>query len=157
MVDFCTPAQAFSESRSAEWHYHEFLGVGGLPGSVGAAVEDVHHRDGQNVGINATDVAVERQAKRIGSSFGNCQRSAEHGIGAKAGFVGGAIQIDHGHIDGFLLNSIVSEQGIRDITIDVFNSFENTLAEVAGFIAVSHFQRFVNTGGGARGHCCPAP
>ena len=157
MVDFCTPAQAFGEGGSAEGHDHEFLGIGGLPGGVRAAIEDVHHRDGQHMGIDAADVAVERQAEGIGGSFGNCQAGAQNGIGAQLGFIGGAVQLDHGHIDGFLLDGIPADQGIGDLAIDILNRFENTLAEVAGFVAIAQFQGFMNTGGCAGGNCCPAP
>ena len=60
---------------------------------MGAAVEDIHHRDGQDMGIDTADIAVEGQSNSLCSSFGNSQRGAQDGIGAQFGFIGGAIQM----------------------------------------------------------------
>ncbi len=50
MIDLGAPAECFPERGSSHWGHHEFLEVGGLPVGVGAAVEDVEHRDGKKVG-----------------------------------------------------------------------------------------------------------
>jgi hypothetical protein len=53
-----------SESvHGADGHDHELLEVDVVVG-VRAAVEDVHHRHGQGDGVDAAEVAVERQAER---------------------------------------------------------------------------------------------
>jgi len=40
---------------------------------MGAAVDDVHHRQGQFAGIGAADIFVQRQAGFLGSGLGNGQ------------------------------------------------------------------------------------
>ena len=52
-------AQAVAESACAHRHHHELLHVHVVVG-VTAAVDDVHHRDGQGAGVRAAEVAVER-------------------------------------------------------------------------------------------------
>ena len=42
---------------------------------VRAAVDDVHHRHGQHAGVDAAEVAVERQAERVGRGLGGGQRT----------------------------------------------------------------------------------
>ena len=54
---------AFAEGRRADGHDHELLEVDVVVGVL-AAVEDVHHRHGQDLGVGAAEVAVERQADR---------------------------------------------------------------------------------------------
>ncbi len=157
MVDLSAPAQAFSEGGRAQGHHHEFLGIGGLPGGVRAAVEDVHHRNRQHVGIHAANIAVQRQAEGIGSGLGDSQAGAQDRVCAQLGFVGGAVQLDHGGIDGLLLESVPAEQGIGDLGVDVFNSLQHAFAQVAAFVAIAHFKRFVHAGGCAGGNGCPAP
>src|SRR5436189_304734 len=49
-----------------------------------AAVDDVHHRHRQDVGLGAADITVERQAGGVGRGLGHRQRNAENGIGAEA-------------------------------------------------------------------------
>ena len=109
------------------------------------------------MGIDAADIAVQRQTKGVGSSFGNCQAGSQDGIGAQFGFVGGAIQVKHRHIEGFLFNCILTHQGFGNLVIDILNGFENAFAEIAGFIAIAHFQGFMGAGGCPGGHGCPAP
>ena len=50
----------FGEVRRAEGGDHEFLEVHRVVG-MRAAVDDVHHRDGQGDGAGAAEVAVERR------------------------------------------------------------------------------------------------
>ena len=56
------PAQRIGERFRSHRHDHEFLKVHIVVG-VSAAVEDVHHRRGQNVGAGAAEITVERQAE----------------------------------------------------------------------------------------------
>ena len=53
LVDFAAPAQRFAEVRRADRGDHEFLEVGALPVGMHAAVQDVEHRHGQQVGLAA--------------------------------------------------------------------------------------------------------
>ena len=75
MIDFGAPAQAFPEGRSACRHDHEFLDIDGI-GSMSPAVEDIHHRDGQIITIDAAEETIE----------GNPQgRSCRTGAGQRYG------------------------------------------------------------------------
>ena len=56
-------AQAFFEALGADGHDHEFLHVHSV-GCMSAAVEDVHHGDGQLVAVNAAQEAVQRNVQR---------------------------------------------------------------------------------------------
>ena len=60
-----TPAQSLGERFCPYRHDHEFLKVHVAVG-MSAAVEDVHHRRGQNVGAGSAKIAVERQAESGG-------------------------------------------------------------------------------------------
>ena len=71
-----------------------------------AAVEDVHHRHRQQVGVGAADVAVERQPGRLGRRLGHGQRDAEDRVGAEVGLVGRAVELVHGLVDHALVVGI---------------------------------------------------
>ena len=93
VVDLGAPAQALGKARGAHRHDHELLEVDVVVG-VHAAVEDVHHRRGQQVGVDAAQVLVQRKTRRLGSGAGNCQRHAQNGVGAEIGLVGGTVRGD---------------------------------------------------------------
>jgi hypothetical protein len=67
--DFDAHAQGFAEARSADGHGHEFLEVDGIIG-MRAAVQNVHHGHGQDVGValggKAREILVEREALGCG-------------------------------------------------------------------------------------------
>ena len=87
MVDLGAPAQALGKARGAHRHNHELLEVDVVVG-MHATVEDVHHGRGQQVSVDAAQVLVQRQARRLGCGAGNGQRHAQNGVGAELGFVG---------------------------------------------------------------------
>ena len=157
VIDFRAPAQAFREGFGAKGHHHEFLRVGRLPGGVRAAVEDVHHGYGQGVGIHATNIAVERQAQGIRRGFGNRQAGAENGICAQFGFIRGAVQLEHHHINRHLLGGVPTDQRISDVVVDIVHCLRNALAQVAALVAVAHFERFVHARRCPRGDGGAAP
>ena len=150
MEDFGAHAQAFGEGLGAARHDHEFLHVDGGVG-VGAAVDDVHHRDGQDVGVEAAEVAVERDAEGIGGGTGHGHGDAEHGVGAELGLGFGAVELEQGVVDRLLVAGIQAAQGLGDGTVDVRNRLEDALAEVAPGVAVAEFEGFIDAGGGAGG------
>jgi hypothetical protein len=59
MEDLGTPAQRVGKTLRADGHDHEFLKVD-IVVRVRATVEDVHHRSGQNAGIDAAKITIER-------------------------------------------------------------------------------------------------
>ncbi len=73
---FDAGAQGIAEFREAQRHDHEFLHVDGVVG-VRAAVDDVHHRRGQQLARPSAEIAIQRQPAKIGRRMGHGQRHAE--------------------------------------------------------------------------------
>ena len=91
VVDLGAPTQALGKARSTHGHDHELLEVNVIVG-MHAAVEDVHHRCGQQMSVDAAQVLVQRQARRLGSGAGDGQRHAQDGVGTELGLVGGTVR-----------------------------------------------------------------
>ena len=89
VVDLGAGAHRLGERRRPDRRDHELLDVDVGVG-VRAAVEDVHHRHRQQVGVGPADVAVERQPGRLGRGLGDGERGAEDRVGAQVGLVGRA-------------------------------------------------------------------
>ncbi len=119
---------------------------------MSAAVDDVHHRHGQSVGVAAADVFVEGEVEIVGSSLGNGQRYAEDGVGAEVRFGVGAVELEHLLIDGDLVEGAHSFESLGDGAVYVGNSLENAFTHVAALVAVAELESFVDAGGGTRGN-----
>ena len=100
--DFDAPAECFAEIRRAERHHHEFLHVHGIIG-VRAAIEDIHHGDGKNVGRGVggifREIFVERLACGGGGSARGGHGDGEDGVRAEIGFVRRAVGFDHAVVE----------------------------------------------------------
>ena len=83
VVGLGAPSQRLSVRRRADRHDHELLQVDVVVG-VRAAVEDVHHRHGQHVGVGAADVAVQRELELVGRRLGRRPATPRGGVGAEA-------------------------------------------------------------------------
>ena len=127
VVDLGAPAQALGKARSTHGHDHELLEVNVVVG-MHAAVEDVHHGRGQQVGVDAAQVLVQRQARRLGSGAGNGQRHAQDGVGAELGFVGRTVGGNQCGIDGALVEGIEAHDGIGALVVDVLDGLRDALA-----------------------------
>ena len=117
---------------------------------MGAAVDDVHHRHRQHVGEGAADITVERQVRFLRRRLGDRQADAQDGVGAKAGLVRRAVEIDQQRVDPFLLGGFVAGQRIEDLAVDGIDGLQHALAAVAALIAVAKLDCLVGAGGGAR-------
>ena len=146
MVDLSTPTQSLCKGRRTKRHNHELLGIGGLPGGMCAAIQDVHHRYRQHVRIYTAYVTVKRQAQTRRSSLGNSQRDAQDGVGAELTFVGCAVQGQEFHINGFLVGGIPAVKLFRDDIINCRNGFQHTLAAIALLIAIPQFKGLMDPG-----------
>ena len=124
---------------------------------MGAAVDNVHHRHRQKPCLGAADVAIQRQFRFLGRGLGDRQADPEDGVGTKATLVGSPVQIDHGLIDLYLVDSLHTGDGVKDLAVDGSNGLGNTLSSIAAHVAVAQFNGFVNTGGSARRHGGPSP
>ena len=103
--DFRAVADGLAEGRRADGHDHEFLEVDRCVG-VGAAVDDVHHRDGKHLGVRTAEVFVERHSKLGGGGLGDGEGNAEDGIGTEVLLGGGAVEREHGRVDGGLFGGV---------------------------------------------------
>ena len=148
---FGTAAQGLPEGGGGDRHNHELLDLH-IVGGVGAAVEDVHHRHGQLLGVDAADIAVQAGAQALGRRLGAGQGRAQDGVGTQAGLVGGAVQVDQGLVDGGLIQDIHADQALGDLGVDVLHSLFHALAVVAALVAVPQLAGLIDAGGSAGGH-----
>ena len=115
-----------------------------------AAIDNVHHRHGQSVGVATADIFIEGQVEIVGGSLGNSQRYAEDGVGAEIRLGVGAVEGKHGFVDGNLIEGAHAYESGCNGTVDIGNSFLHTLAHVAALVAVAEFKSFIDAGGCAR-------
>ncbi len=90
MEDLGAPAERVGEGFGADGHDHELLEVDVGVG-VRAAVEDVHHGRGQDAGVDAAEIAVERELEGVGGGAGDGHGDGEDGVGAELALVLGAV------------------------------------------------------------------
>ena len=98
VVDLGPALDRLPEGGRADRRDHELLDVDVGVG-MRTAVEDVHHRDRQQVGVRAADVAIERETGRVGRGAGHRQGGAEDRVRAEVRLVGRAVEVDHGLVD----------------------------------------------------------
>ena len=132
-------------------HDHELLDVDGVVG-MRPAIDDVHHGHGQQVGVAAAEIAIERSLERFRRRLGHGQRYAEDGIGAEPGLVGRAVELDQRVVDAALVLGVHSGERIEDLAVDGIDGLEHAFAEVAPLVAVAQLDGFVRAGGGADRH-----
>ena len=116
-----------------------------------AAVEDVHHGRGQDAGVDAAEVAVERELERGGRGAGAGHGDGEDGVGAELGLVLGAVDGDHGGVDEALVGGVHAGEFGGEDGLDVLDGVEDAFAHVVGLVAVAELDGFVLAGGGAGG------
>ena len=136
VVDLGAPAQRLAEGGRADRGDHEFLDVD-VGVRVGAAVEDVHHRHGQHVGVGAADVAEERQAGGLGSGLGHGERDAEDRVGADGALVVRPVDGEHLAVDEALLAGVEADETRGQVILDRADGVLDTLAQVAVLVAVT--------------------
>ena len=145
-----TPAQALSEARRADRHDHELLQIECVIG-VHAAVDDVHHRHGQDVCVGAANLQVERHAIEGSGSMSAGERYAEDGVRAEAALVRRAVELDQGRVDRALVARLHALQLGGDLAVDVGHGLRDALAH-PGIAAVTKLDGLPLSGGGAGGH-----
>src|SRR5688572_25413279 len=79
-------------------------------------------------------------------------RHAEHGVGAEAPLVLGAIEIDHRPVDVPLIR-VASGERLGNFAVHVADRLGDALAEIPLLVAVAQFERLTLPGRCARGHC----
>ena len=101
MEDLGAVAHRLAQAGGAHRQDHEFLEVDAVV-RVLAAIDDVHHRDGQPV-MALAEIAVQGQGPLLGGGVGHGHGDAEEGVGAEAALVVGAVQLDHAPVDAALV------------------------------------------------------
>ena len=119
---------------------------------MGAAIDDVHHRHGQNPGANPADIFVERQSGAIGRGLGGGEADPQDGVGAEAGLVGRAVKIDQGGVQPALVFGVEAAQSVVDLAVHRIHSLADALAAIAGLVPVPLLHRLVCACGGPGGH-----
>ena len=151
VVDLGAPTQALGKARSTHGHDHELLEVDVVVG-MHAAVENVHHGRGQQVSVDAAQVLVQRQARRLCRSAGNGQRHAQNRVGAELGLVGRTVRSDQRGIDSALVEGVEAHDGIGTLVVDVLDGLQDALAQVAALVAVAQLARLKGASRSARRH-----
>ena len=121
-----------------------------LESACDAAVEDVHHRHGQQVGVGAADVAEQRQARRLRRGARGGERGAEDGVGAELGLVGRAVEVEHRLVDEALVVGLEADDRAGDVLDDALDGLLHALADVA-LAAVAQLDGLEGAGGGTAG------
>ena len=154
VVDLGAGAQRLGERRRADRGDHELLDVDVGVG-VRAAVEDVHHRHRQQVGVRPADVPVERQPGRLGRGLGDRERGAQDRVGAQVGLVGRRVELVHGLVDDPLVVGVQALDGGTDLLDHRVDGLLDALAQVP-VAAVAQLDRLELAGGRAARHGGPA-
>ena len=111
-----------------------------------AAVDNVHHRNRQSHWASAAQVTIQRQACIFSGRACYGHRNGQSSIGTQVAFVFRTVQFDHDLVDIRLFVGIDTDEGLRDLVVDVVNGFQYAFAQVTGFVAVTQFQSFFLTG-----------
>ena len=146
------PAERLAERGRACGHDHEFLRVHGVR-RMCAAVEDVHHRHGQDIRLKSAEEAIERNALGLRRRIGCRDGDREDCIRAEVRFIFRAVHVEHRLIHGVDVRRLKSLKGGADLFVDVLDGFGNALAAVFRLVAVAQFERFELARGRTGGRC----
>jgi hypothetical protein len=145
MEDLRAAPQRFRKALRADRHDHELLEIQRIVG-VRAAVEDVHHRHRQQIGVDPADIAVERQSERIGGGLGGRQADPEDRIGAEPRLVVAAVERDHLRVDRGLVLGVHPDHGFGQLAVGRAHRLADAFTAPLRLIAVAQFDRFVRAG-----------
>jgi len=143
VVDAGTHLDGLGERLGADGGDHELLDVD-IGVGVRTAVQDVHHGDGQDVGVGTADVLVQRELRLLRGGVGDGQGDTEDGVGPELGLVRGPVELDHGEVDGTLLVGLETEDVLADDVEHVLDGGLHSLATVA-FAAVTQLDGLEGT------------
>ena len=155
MKNFSAVAQRFPEIGRTYRNDHELLQVEVVVG-VRTTVHHIHHRHRHLIRTHAAKVAVQRQTRFFGCRPGHGHGDRQHGIGAQAGFVLGAVEVDQRFVEKGLLRRVQPQHRFGNFGVDVLYRFAHALAQVAVRVAVAQFDGFTAAGGSAGRHSSAA-
>ena len=143
--------QTLAEGLKAVGLDHELLEIDrGV--RVGAAVDDVGHRDGQHLGVGSTEVLVEGLAEGAGGGLRVGEGDGEDRVRAELGLGFGTVERQHDRVHGELVERVHALDRRGDLVGDVLDGLAHALAEVTGLDAVAQLDGLVLAGGGPGGH-----
>ena len=87
--------------------------------------------------VRAAHVLVQRQRGFLGRCLGGGQRHAQDGVGAEVALVVGAVERDHGVVDGALVVGFEAHQLVGDLVVHVLDGRLHALAQVAVLVAIA--------------------
>ena len=61
---------------------------------MSAAVHNVHHRNGQRKAVDAAEITIQRKSTFFSSCSCYRQGNSQNGVGAEAGLIRGAVELD---------------------------------------------------------------
>jgi hypothetical protein len=154
VVDLGAGTQCLAERRRPDRRDHELLDVH-IGVGVRTPVDDVHHRHRQQVGVGAADVAEQAQLGALRGGLGDGERDAEDRVGAEAGLVGGAVDVEHLLVDQPLLAGLVAEELVDDALLDVVDGLLDALTCVPVGVPVAQLECLEGARRGARRHRGP--
>ena len=156
VVRLGAPAERLAEAGRADGGEHELLDVD-VAGGVGAAVDDVQQRHGQDVRVDAADVAVQGQAGFLGGGVGDGERHREGGVRRRAAPLFGVPSRTASSSSRRRWSSPSRPVTVvGDLGVDVLDRAADALAAVAA-VAVAELDGLVGAGAGPAGHRGPAP
>jgi hypothetical protein len=138
------------EVGRADGHDHELLEVHVVIG-MNAAVQDVHHGRGQDVGVGGAEIGVERLAGGCGRGARDGKRCAEDGVCAEAPLVGRSVGLDHRAVHATLVARVGAHEQRADLAVHVAHRLAHAFALVTARVAVAELHRLELPGRGSRG------
>ena len=108
-------------------HDHELLQVDRVV-RVRAAVDHVHHRHGQRLGLLAADVPEERHARVVGGRLRRRERDAEDRVRAEAPLVRRPVELDEPLVDGALVGGVHAAHRCAELAAHVLDRAADALA-----------------------------
>ena len=144
MEDFGTHSQCFTNVVSTDRAYHKLLECDRSI-RVCTAIDDVHHWNRQCIGIDTTDIAVQRHIQSLGCCLCYCQRNAENSVSAKLTLGRSTIECQHHIVDCALVGYAETFQFGRNNIVYVLYCLQNTLTAKTFLVAIAKFECFVFT------------
>ena len=103
---------------------------------MGAAVDDVQHRHGQDARVRPADPAVERDAGVLRRRLRGGERAPEDGVRAEPALRGCPVEVDHGAVDLPLVGGVTADQQVGELAVHVADRLRHALAEPGALVAV---------------------
>jgi hypothetical protein len=135
MENFGSHAHAVRERPGTYGHNHELLKIDRII-SMRAAVDDVHHGQGQHAGSDPSHVTPERQSDCVRRRLRTGEADAENGVSPKPALVVAAIDLTNKAVGCDLVESITAAQCLGDFAVHGCNRVQDALPTIPALVAV---------------------